>query len=212
MKNYRALLAAAFAALLASTLVMQAQVPGVNSTLSTIFTLAYDQSTMKPTYSASTIVVPAAAATDVCVLTGSATKNVRVRRVILAGLASAAFNAPVIFIKRSTVPVGGTSTLTTKVPYDSTNSLTPAVANAATAVAEAFTANPTVGTPVGILAELWLGLGNLTTGIAIPINYSFGDLGSPVVLRGAAQTLSVNLNGATYTTPQLSCTFEWTEE
>ena len=71
--NLRTKLLCGFAALLTAALAAQAQVPGVNSTLQTVFTLAYDNSTMKQTFSSSKTFVPAAAATDVCTLNGSAT-------------------------------------------------------------------------------------------------------------------------------------------
>lgn len=199
---------AAFATL---ALAAQAQVPGVNSTIQSVFNLVYEGSTMKPTYSASFSFTPAAAASDICVLGGSATKQVRVRRVILTGVSSAVWTEPVALIRRSTAPSGGTQALMTAAVYDTTNTLTNA-ANTATANPENFTANPTVGTFVSTLADIWVNFGNLTTGTGTGLNYVFGERGSALILRSATQYLAVNLNGITYTTPQFSCTFEWTEE
>lgn len=203
----RTLLIAAAASLITGVLVSQAQVPGDNSILNSVFTLAYDNSTMKPTYSATTgSVTPASSATDVCLLYGSATKTVKVRRVIFTGLTtSTVATNPVSVIKRSTVPTDGTSALATVVPYDSSFS-------SGTAVAESFTANPTVGTLVGALATIAYTF-DLTTSVGgdNQLVFEFGQLGSPVVLRGTSQSVSVNLGAATVAGP-IQCTFEWTEE
>ncbi len=202
------LLAGAIAGTVA--LAAQAQVPGVNSTLNAVFTLAYDQSTMKPTYSATRLITPASSATDVCILGGSATRSVRVRRIIFSGYTTGtAVTEPVAILKRSTLGTGGTQQLIDMVPHDTTNTLTNA-ANTATANAEAFTANPTVGTLVGALADVYVSF-QATTGINSGYQFEFGRLGSPIVLRSAAQNVVVNLNGVTIT-GLISCTFEWTEE
>lgn len=206
----RTYLLAGLAIVATSVLAVQAQVPGVNSTLNAVFNLVYDNSTMKPTYSSTAIVVPASSATDVCTLKGSATKNVRVRRVIISGIAQASVSEPVGILKRSTTNTGA-GAQPPMVPYDTTNSLTPTVTNAATASVETFTSNPTVGTLVGALADIFVGFGPAS---ASPQNYAFefGQRGSPVVLRGILQQLAINLNGVTITSGQLTCTFEWTEE
>ena len=102
----RTLLIASAASLVTAVLAVQAQVPGVNSTLNSVFTLAYDNSTMKPTYSASGVVTPVASATDICTLQGSATKNIRVRRVLVAGIGFAVNAEPVSIVKRSTADTG----------------------------------------------------------------------------------------------------------
>lgn len=203
MRKYL-LLAAAI--LFTGVLATSAQVPGVNSTLNSVFTLAYDNSTMKASYSASGAFVPPASATDVCTLTGSATKNVRVRRVLLSGIADAVQTKALSVIKRSTANSGGTVGTSTTVPYDSQFA-------AGTAVMRVYTANPTTGTSIGIVADPLMTWGNLTTGVGgPPLELKFGELASPVILRGTAQVLAVNLGGTSYTTPVLSCTIEWTEE
>lgn len=211
MKFNKSILAATVASLLTAVVVAQGQVPGVNSTLTAAFNLVYDNSTMKPTYSASSQFIPASAATDVCYLTGSATKTIKVRRVIVAGLASVVQSEPVAIVKRSTATTGAGVAMS-KVPYDSQNSLTSSTTNTATATADIYTANPTVGTLVGVLADLYITWGNLTTGVGGTLSHSFGTLGSPIVLRGVAQQVAVNLNAQTLVTGLISCTFEWTEE
>lgn len=187
-------------------LAANAQVPGVNSTLNSVFTLAYDNSTSKPSYSSSFVVVPAASATDVCVLHGSASKTMRVRRVILSGQTSVATADPVGIIKRSGPDLAGTATTITPVAYDTTFA-------AATGVTEAFTANPTtLGTVIGNIADPILFWGNLSTTAPIRYELNFGELASPIFLRGIGQNIAVNLNALTYLNGKLACTFEWTED
>lgn len=210
----RSILLATGAATLAALIAANAQVPGINSSLNSVFTLAYDNSTMKPTYSATRAgIAPASGATDICTLTGSATKTIKVRRIMVSGYTATAQTDPVSIIKRSTANTGGTGVQLTATAYDSTNSLTGSTTNTATAVAEAFTGNPTTGTQAGLLADVYIGFGLATNASETLHEITFGILGSPVILRGIAQTLSVNLNGLTYVAPVgMSCTFEWTEE
>lgn len=207
--NLRTKLLAAVGALGIAALAAQAQVPGVNSTLNSVFTLAYDNSTMKPTYSASAGFYPTGTtATDVCSLSGSATKTIKVRRVLITAMATTAASDPIAVLRRSTASVSGTAAIIpVPVAYDSNNS-------AATAFADLYIANPTLGTLVGVLADPYFSIGNLTTGGAMnpTPQVIFGQLGSPVVLRGVLETVAVNLNSGSYSGIQMSCTFEWTEE
>lgn len=206
----RSLFLSAAAALACTVLAVQAQVPGVNSTLNSVFTLAYDNSTMKPTYSA-TIAGLAAPnlGGDICSLYGSATKNVRLRRVIFAGFSGALQTDPISIVKRSAIAIGGT--LSTAMPftvtsYDSSNS-------AGTATVEAYTAVPTTpGTLVGTLMDVYITLAGGTTAVAQsqPYVFEFGRLGQPIVLRGVAE--HVDVNDQLLAAITASCTFEWTEE
>jgi hypothetical protein len=121
--------------------------------------------------------------------------------------ATTAVTVPVGIVKRSTANSGGTAITPTVVPYDSSNS-------AGTAVVRVYTANPTVGTAVGYLADPYFTVGDLTTGGVqrFPSVLIYGEQGSPIVLRGVAQGLAVNLNAASLSGVVASCTFEWTEE
>jgi len=212
MKLRPALLIAS-AILLTGVLAGQAQVPGVNSSLQSVFNLVYDNSTMKPTYSSSTTTTMASSATDVCQLRGSATRTVKVRRIIVSAASTAVQSDPVAIIKRSTANSGGTVVTPAVVPYDSQFSLTGAATNTGTAVAVGYIANPTVGTAVGVLADPYLTFSNYTTGVGGgPYPFIFGQLGSPVVLRGVAQSVAVNMSGQSIAGTTISCTFEWTEE
>ncbi len=205
----RSLLLAGVAIAATATLAVQAQVPGINSTLNTVFTLAYDNSTMKPTYSATRggFSPTGTAATDICELRGSASRTVKVRRIYFNGMATTAATDPVAIIKRSTANTAGTGETLVNVPLDSLNA-------ASTAVVEAYTANPTVGTAVGTIADPQFSFGTLTTAgaQAFPSHLLFGQLGSPIVLRGIAQAVTVNLNAQSLSGIVASCTFEWTEE
>lgn len=196
----------AASALITGALVAQAQVPGINSTLNSVFTLVYDNSTMKPSYtSTSTMFTIPAFATDVCSLAGSATKTVKVRRVALTGVATAVATEPVEIIKRSASPTGGTQVVDAVTTLDSINA-------ASTVLAEHFTANVTPGTIVGGLYLQSLTYANFTTGVGGSTIFEFGQRAQPIVLRGVLQNVTVNLLGWTPPAGQLNCTFEWTEE
>lgn len=220
------LLACTALALVTGLLVVKAQVPGVNSTLNTVFTLVYDQSTMKATYSGSGGGQVGTTQTLICVLQGSATRNIRVRRILISGGATAVATDPIAIWKQSTPPstatgVPGTTAgayVVSPLPgYDSSNS-------AATAIMDFYFsvggAAPTVtfGTIVGALADVPLTFNNYTTGVGSGLlTINFGERGSPVVLRSASETIAVGSGGPGTTTTfpagtEIRCTFEWTEE
>lgn len=207
--NLRTKLLAAFGAIAIAGLAAQAQVPGVNSTLNSVFTLAYDNSTMKPTYSSTCYILTIASTpTDICTLNGSASKTVKVRRVLFSALATTAVSEPVAIMKRSLHNQAGTATDPAVIPYDSNNAT-------GTAYSTAYTANPsTLGTPVGTLVDPIFTYGNFTTGgvQTLASQVLFGTLGQPIVLRGVEEMLAVYLNGITVTSASAVVTFEWTEE
>lgn len=163
------------------------------------------------TYAASGVgIAVAATATDVFTLKGSASRIVTVTAVDCSGSATGAGVALIQLIKRSTTNTGGTSTAPTPVSFDTANVLP------ATAVLSAYTANPTVGTPVGTLGAKTLGLALLATGADTPDtswNFVQDNFSKPIVLRGIAQSLSINMGGvATLAGETVSCTFKWTEQ
>ena len=206
MKKLRTLLLMGASALISAALVAQAQVPGVNSTLNSVFTLAYDNSTMKQTFSATGAFTPAASPTDQCSLAGSATKLMKVRRILVSGTNTSVITEAVAVVKRSTANSGAGAALGTQVPYDSSN------AAGTSALVEAWTTAPTLGTLVGNISENWVTFSNATTGVGAPLNMIFGQLGQPIVLRGVAQSVAVNMTGAGGGAGTVNCTFEWTEE
>jgi hypothetical protein len=154
--------------------------------------------------------VPAASATDIFTITGSATKTVRVIRVEVSGIATTILDTSVALIVRSSADLTGTSTSPAAVPYDSTNA-------AATATIKAYTANPgTLGTTVGTIrsSKLLFNLAAPTAGSESGrLIEDFGDRPTQaVVLRGVAQVLAVNLAGVTVAGGSVDISIEFTEE
>lgn len=163
----------------------------------------------KASYSASaTALAPAATATDIFEIKGSATKTVRITRIQITGVATAAGTYDVQVVKRSTANTGGTSTAPTAVPHDSADA-------AATAALKAYTANPTLGTAVGTMRAQKATVGTAATSAVpcVPVVLEFGkDNVRACVLRGIAESLCVNLNGVTITGGLLDVDCSWTEE
>ncbi len=186
-----------------SALAVNAQVPGVNSTLASVFTLAYDNSTMMPTYAATVAAAPAVASqTDMCSLYGSASKTIKVRRIWFSNVPTAAVTEPIAIVKRTTAATGAGAAMTVG-SYDSSNPAT------SSAKAEVWTAAPTVGTLGAVISDLPYAFPLL--GVKDPVLLTYGELGQPIVLRGVAQSVNINLNAITLT-GTVGCTFEWTEQ
>ena len=148
----------------------------------------------------------AALATDVFTITGSASKTIRVTQVRFSAVQTTASQVGVVLLRRSTADTGGTSTAPTAVSYDTNNA-------AATATLAAYTANPTTGTLVGNLyGQRVFVPGAATASDAQGLSETFGDFGQqPLVLRGVAQQLAINLAGVTVTGGSANITVEWTE-
>lgn len=162
----------------------------------------------KATYSAGfAALAPAITATDILEIIGSATKTVRILRIQISGVATAAGAYNVQLIKRSTAATGGTSTSATIVPHDSANA-------AGTAVVKGYTANPTVGIIVGIARSQRVTVSTGAGAIPIvPVVFDFTTRnGQGIVLRGIAQTLCLNLAGVTMTGGLLDIDVELSEE
>lgn len=151
--------------------------------------------------------VPAASATDIFTITGSATKTIRITRIEVSGTQTTAGQVDVIVLKRSTADTGGTSTAPTLVPHDKSNA-------AATAVVNAYTANPAVGTLVGNLRAGKLFVAAPAT--ASPTTIMAMDFGprpaQALVLRGVTDVIAINLNGSTVTGGSFNIGIEFTEE
>lgn len=185
--------------------VMASSIPVViASDQSTVVTIQNDGT--KLSYSAAvTGVASAAAATDIFLISGSGTKTIRVKRIGLSATQTTAGEINAIVLKRSTADSAGTAA--TLVPHDSTNS-------AATAVVQSFTVNPTAGTLVGNVRSVkFFAPAAASTSAPSITDFSFGDTFSQaIVLRGTAQQLCINLNGATVAGGSFSFYVEWTEE
>ena len=162
----------------------------------------------KATYHAmATALVTVSGATDVFLINGSATKTVRITRVLVSGTFAAAAFADISLIKRSTANSAGTSSATTIVPLDSADA-------AATAVVLQYTANPTVGTAVGAVAGAkYFGPATGTPGAINQLEFRFGDVnGRAIVLRGTAQGLAVSFNTGPAQAGAFDIAIEFTEE
>jgi hypothetical protein len=145
--------------------------------------------TSKPTYRFSQSTGTFAATfTDVWVISGSASKTVRVNLIVLCAAATAATNLETLVVKHSTANTGGTSSSLTSTPNDSSNA-------ASTGTVLNYTANPTVGTVVGVSGFRKLNVG--TVGNSGCLTWTFGPpgAGQPIVLRGIAQQLAVSFSG-----------------
>lgn len=133
--------------------------------------------------------------TDMLVIKGSASKTIAILAMTLRVNTTTAGLQTVFWIKRSAADTGGTLTNPTPIPYDSANA-------AATAVVELYTAAPTLGAAVGTIAYhsaatavltgapgLFLMTNNALQGNAITLT-------QPITLRGVAEELAINWNGA----------------
>lgn len=157
----------------------------------------------------------AATATDVFTITGSASKTIKVRKLNFSCTQTTGAYQNVVLLKRSTANTGGTSTTLTNVPLDSANA-------AATGTVQTYTANPTLGTLVGNLRVEKVPMGTNTIqvgGGATPpgtnqgaFQWSYETRGQPLILRGTAQVLSVNLAATTVTGSNCDGWIQWTEE
>lgn len=182
-------------------------------------TIASDQSNLPitlvcPTANQYTVgivdLVIAANPTDVLVISGSATKTVRIIG-ILFDLGNLTSNNQVTLrvVKRSSANTGGTSTLHNGVSCDSTSP-------AATATVRAYTANPTVGAQVGIAVSQSISNTDKTNPAAgFPVQlFSFGMIhGKACVLRGVNESVAINFNGvAIANNSTANATVVWQEE
>ena len=167
----------------------------------------------KSTYSAAVQGLNIAnSATDIFTITGSATKTVRITKIGISGTQTTGMLQDLLLIKRSSAPVGGTSTTPAIVSYDSNSA-------AGTAVARAYTSNPTtLGTSIGIIKVAKLLINQVSGGPGGPsspqdIVWTFGAGPSQaLVLRGIAQQISINYNGQTSAGSSFDLFVEWTEE
>ena len=150
-----------------------------------------------------------ATATDVVGIVGSATKTVKIQKIIINNYQTTGGFNQWFVIKRSVADTGSTPVAATDVPLDSTNA-------AGTAVVQFYTsANPTRGTAVGTIASSLVYSPILATGVGTGTTVLFDAkvTGQPIVLRGIAQECDVNYNGAALATG-LVCSVDvfWTEE
>ena len=154
-------------------------------------------------------VTPVATATDVVVLSGSASKVIRVTKISIVGTATTASIYDHYVIKRTAANTGGTSTSKTAAQSDSADS-------AQTATLLLYTANPSaLGTGVSVEANKTYLSASATPGAAaLPIVYTFGTRNDKaIVLRGASESIAINFGGqAVPSGASLYISIEWTED
>lgn len=165
--------------------------------------ISTDLGSRKRTYSAGISVVPAATATDVIEIIGSASARVEIVRITISGIQTTAGLVLTNLIRRSTAATLGTSTNASLIPHQATDA-------ASTAVVKVYTANPTVGVAVGTVRSRRVPVGTATSLIA-PTEITFGENAKPIILSGVAQTLCINLNGVTVTGGTLNVEIEFNE-
>jgi hypothetical protein len=135
---------------------------------------------------------PAAAPTDIFTITGSATKVVRVTKIVISGAATTAGDLNPLIIRRSAADTGGTSTAPALLARDTLNT-------AATAVLALYTVSPTgLGTVVGTVDSCRLFLQVVTAGPPDVCGFTYGINDDQLMtLRGPTDILAVNFAGAT---------------
>lgn len=163
------------------------------------------------TFAATSVaLVPAASATDIACITGSASTVVRVLSIKVGGTAGTAIATPVLITKHTSLNTGGTAATSTAlpVPYriDSTD-------NAPTATTTAYTANPTIADSSPGIVDGAIVTFPVVTGGATSAAFSFTThiYNEPPTLRSASQQVCVNLNGVSVSTGSLTISFLWTE-
>lgn len=171
----------------------------------------------KATYAASGTFTPPATPSDMVTIYGGVGKTIRVLAFKISTTNTAAGSQQFFLIKRSAVDTGGTPVAATIVPLDSTNP-------GPVATVQHYTANPAgLGAAVGTIATA-----RVASPVAIPGSFAgvkedagidllvFGQnslLDQPVVLRGAAQGLCLNFNGAALVAGQTHAyNIVWIEE
>ena len=164
----------------------------------------------KPTYNATVIgFTPAAAATDFASISNpvGSGKVIRVTHIQFSGVATAAVVVDLVLIKRSTLNTLGTPTTLTAVSYDSTD-----IAAVGTVVT--YAANPTLGTAVGSMHAVKVGLGTPASANEQEQVWEFGgSRPSKCVVLRPGECLGINYNGQTPGAGTLvDLHIEWTEE
>lgn len=144
----------------------------------------------KATYAASIdYFTPYATPTDVMTIGGSASKTVKIHKIIMSGTQTTAGINKWYLIKRSTADTSGTSSAATIVPLDSTSA-------AATGTVKKWTAAPTIAGTVGTVRTLSV-LAPAPASVSPADLVLFDDMhtGQPIVLRGTAEEVALNFNG-----------------
>lgn len=167
------------------------------------------------TYSAAAVgLVPAASATDILCLNGSASAAISLREIIISGSAGTAITTPVLLYRRVSLDTGGTAATGLALPVGVANISTD---SAPTATLTAYTANPTVvdSSPSLLVApavsfSVTTGT-NSATFIPAGSQVDFFSKGYDIPKGSTTQQLCLNLNGVTVTTGVLAISLQWIE-
>lgn len=167
---------------------------------------------MRPaSYHASAIVAPAATATDIATMPGNATNTVLVTGIRVSCTQTTGSIINLSILMRTTADSAGTP-VTTTIHKDDSNYA------AASSAPKTWTANPTKGTLEAMVDSVKLGC--LAPGTVSPNDIYISPSNwrmKPMVLRGTAQELEVNLGapidgtGTTVSGGSFLITFEWIE-
>jgi hypothetical protein len=150
---------------------------------------------------------PAATPTDVLTLTGSSSKTIRIKKVVLSGYASSAGQFVWTLVRRSAANTGGSSSAGVAAKQDLTD-------GAATAAIALYTANPgTLGTAVATIRGGRL-FHNVTTAQQDKLVFDFcTNQDKALVLRGTSDILAINGNSGTLPSgAALDIEIEWEED
>ena len=175
----------------------------------------------KTTYSAAFWgLVPAASATDILCISGSATKTIHLDAIKLTGTAATVITTPVIIASHASLDTGGTAALATANPANTIAKRIPTDPTA-TATLISFTANPTIAdsAPTYIDANhLTFFVSGTNASETLPATfdyvYTIEDLlREPTIPIGSTtRQFCVNLNGVSVSTGSLAGSITWTEE
>lgn len=172
-------------------------------------TLAISPSGFRATYRyLASDFTPVATATDALVISGSASKVIRVVNITVGGTATAASIYDAYIVKRTTANTGGTATNPAATKADSNDSN-------ATATLSLYSANPTIGTGTTFDgARIYLSAGSAPANAGTIKSFTYGNKGDKaMVLRGASESIAVNFNGqAVPAGASLYISVEWTED
>jgi len=171
----------------------------------------------KASYSAVALALPpAASATDIACIAGSATKTINIHKIVISGSAGTLVTAPFTLVRRASLDTGGTAATTTA-NWANTISKRDTTDPAASATLISYSANPTINdaSPTYIAsAELTLPVTSAGT-VTRPLIWDFDTPFSfvkGVVLRGASQQACINLNAVSVSSGLLHVAIDWTEE
>ena len=178
----------------------------------------------KVTYSSAFFgLVPPASATDMVCIAASATKTVRLDRVVITGYAGTAVALPIQVVRRVSLDTGGTAASTTANPGITTQIASRdtglATNLSASATLVSYTAVPTINDSAPVyLDSAVLGLAANTVGVvSVPAVFDWSrdienNVQVPTLAKGSTQQICVNFGAVSITSGSLNGQITWTEE